>query len=67
MFLSDAEADAIDEQIGRLESQTGAQPVTLVIGTSDTCVELPWKAFAIGAALGTFAVVPDHPVEERGV
>ena len=57
MFLSDAEADAIDEQIGRLESQTGVQPVTAVIDKSDTYVELPWKAFALGAALAGFAVV----------
>ena len=57
MFLSDAEADAIDEQISRLESRTGVQLVTAVIGKSDTYVELPWKAFALGAALAAFAVV----------
>ncbi len=57
MFLSDAEADAIDAQIGRLESRTGVQVVTAVIGKSDTYVELPWKAFALGAALAGFAVV----------
>ncbi len=57
MFLSDAEADAIDAQIGRLESRTGVQVVTAAIGKSDTYVELPWKAFALGAALAGFAVV----------
>jgi putative membrane protein len=57
MFLSHAEADAIDAQIGRLESQTGVQLVTAVIGKSDTYVELPWKAFALGAALAAFVVV----------
>lgn len=36
MFLSDAEADAIDAQIGRLESRTGVQVVTAVVGKSDT-------------------------------
>ena len=57
MFLSDAEVGAIDAQIGRLESQTGVQVVTAMIGRSDTYVELPWKAFALGAALAGFAVV----------
>jgi putative membrane protein len=57
MFLSDAEASAIDAQIGRLESRTGVQVVTAVIGKSDTYAELPWKAFALGAALAAFAVV----------
>jgi putative membrane protein len=57
MFLSDAEASAIDAQIGRLESRTGVQVATAVIGKSDTYVELPWKAFALGAALAAFAVV----------
>ena len=56
MFLSDAEADAIDAQIGRLESRTGVQVVTAVVGKSDTYVELPWKAFALGAAFAGFAV-----------
>ena len=57
MFLSNAEADAIDAQIGRLESRTGVQVVTAVVGKSDTYAELPWTAFALGAALGGFAVV----------
>ena len=57
MFLSDAEATAIDAQIGRLESRTGVQVVTATIGKSDTYVELPWKAFALGAALAGFVVV----------
>ena len=57
MFLSDAEADAIDAQIGRLESRTGVQVVTAVVGKSDTYVELPWTAFALGAAFAGFGVV----------
>jgi len=57
MFLSDAEAEAIDARIGRLESRTGVQVVTAAVGKSDTYVELPWKAFALGAALAGFAVV----------
>jgi len=57
MFLSDAESDLINAQIGRLESRTGVQVVTVVVGKSDTYAELPWKAFALGAALGGLAVV----------
>jgi putative membrane protein len=57
MFLNDAEADAITGQIGRLEARTGAQIVTAVVGKSDTYAELPWKAFALGAALAALAVV----------
>src|SRR5436190_14232315 len=57
MFLSDTEAAAIDSQIRRLESRTGVQVVTAAIGKADAYVELPWKAFALGAALAAFAVV----------
>jgi putative membrane protein len=57
MFLTDEEADAIDVRIGKLEARTGVQIVTAVVGKSDTYVELPWKAFAFGAALGGLAVV----------
>ena len=57
MFLSDAEAAAIDAQIGRLESRTGVQVVTAVVGKSDIYAELPWKAFALGAAIAGIAVV----------
>jgi putative membrane protein len=57
MFLTCAEADAIDSQIGRLESQTGVQVVTAVVGKSDTYAELPWAAFALGAAFAGFALV----------
>lgn len=57
MFLSDAESQAIHTQIGRLESRTGVQVMTAVVGKSDTYAELPWKAFALGAALSGFALV----------
>ena len=57
MFLSHAEADAIDAQILELESRTGVQVVTAIVGKSDTYVELPWKAFALGASIAAFGVV----------
>jgi putative membrane protein len=57
MFLTRAETDAIDQQTARLESRTGVEVVTAVIGKSDVYAELPWKAFALGASLAGFAAV----------
>jgi putative membrane protein len=57
MFLTRAEADAIDARTAGVEARTGAQVVTAVIGKADSYVELPWKAFALGAALAAFALV----------
>jgi putative membrane protein len=57
MFLSRAEADAIKALITTLEARTGVQVVTAVIGKADAYVELPWKAFALGAAVAGLGVV----------
>jgi putative membrane protein len=57
MFLSKAEADAIDAQVAGVESRTGVQVVTALVGKSDTYSELPWKAFALGASLAALGVV----------
>lgn len=57
MYLSTAEADAIDKQIGPMESRTGVQIVTAVVGKSDNYAELPWKAFGLGASLAGIAIV----------
>jgi putative membrane protein len=57
VFLSRTEADAIKALITALEARTGVQVVTAVIGKADAYVELPWKAFALGAALAGLGVV----------
>jgi putative membrane protein len=57
MFLSRSEADAIKALITALEARTGAQVVTAVIGKADAYVELPWKAFALGAVLAGLGIV----------
>jgi putative membrane protein len=57
MFLTTAEADAIDAAVARVEAHTGVQVVTAVVGKSDSYAELPWKAFALGASLAAFSVV----------
>ena len=57
MFLTEAEASAIDARVAAVESRTGVQIVTAIIGKSDTYAELPWKAFALGAVLAAFGLV----------
>lgn len=57
MYLTSAEADSIDAQVARVESRTGVQIVTAVVGKADNYLELPWKAFALGASIAAFGVV----------
>jgi putative membrane protein len=57
MYLTRAEADAIESRTAALEARTGTQVVTAVIGKADHYGELPWKAFALGVALAALAVV----------
>ena len=56
-FLDPGESAALEKEIAQLEAQTGVQLVTAVIGKADSYVELPWKAFALAAALAGLAVV----------
>src|SRR5438105_5670901 len=51
MLLSKAEADAITVRSAQLESRVGVQVIAAIIGKADAHVELPWKAFALGAVL----------------
>lgn len=48
--LSEQERRHLDQQVAYAEKRTGAQVVLAVIEKSDSYVELPWKAFALGAA-----------------
>lgn len=57
MFLTNAEASAIEAHIVRIEKRFGVQIVTAVVGKTDDYVELPWMAFALGATLAALAVV----------
>ncbi|HEY2864755.1 MAG TPA: TPM domain-containing protein [Casimicrobiaceae bacterium] len=56
-FLDPAESAAIEAQVAGLEAKTGVQLVSAIIGKSDSYVELPWKAFALGTALASLALV----------
>jgi len=49
-ILSDQERTQLDQRITEAEKRTGAQIVLAVIERSDSYAELPWKAFALGAA-----------------
>jgi len=68
-FLSDEERTKLDQRIADAETRTGAQIVLAVIGRSDNFAELPWKAFALGAAIAGPAaalVAMLHPVWTQG-
>lgn len=54
-FLSEQERIRLDERIAAAEKKTGAQIVLAVIERSDSYPELPWKAFAVGAATAGLA------------
>jgi putative membrane protein len=54
--LSDHEREHFDRRIADAEKRTGAQIVLAVVERSDVHAELPWKAFALGAALAGLAV-----------
>ena len=57
MYLTRSEADAIAQRTAVLEAHAGVQVVTAVVGKADHYVELPWKAFALGAVLAALVVV----------
>jgi uncharacterized membrane protein len=57
VFLTPAEADAIEARVARLEASTGVQAVTAIVGRSDPYPEILWKAFALGVAIAALAVV----------
>jgi len=56
MSLSQKERQQINTLVGAFESDTGIQAVAALTGKADAYPEIPWKAFAIGAALGALAV-----------
>lgn len=48
--------DNLDPRVAEVEKRTGVQIVVAVIEKSDSYPELPWKAFALGAAVAGLAV-----------
>ncbi len=56
-ILSDQERDVLNRRVADAEKRTGAQIVLAVVQRSDAYAELPWKAFALGAAAAGLAAV----------
>jgi len=54
--LSNKERSLLERSIARAEKLTGAQIVLAVIEKCDSYAEIPWKAFALGAAIAGFLV-----------
>src|SRR5258708_24828578 len=57
MSLNHTEAQSINARIGEIEVRTGVRVTTAIVARCDAYVELPWKAFALGASLAAFARV----------
>ncbi len=62
MLLTQQEQQKINELARQFEARSGAQAVAAVIGKADDYPDIPWKAFALGAALAALAVVADELV-----
>jgi putative membrane protein len=56
-ILTDQERIRLDRRVADVERRTGTQIVLAVIERSDTYAELPWKAFALGAAAAGLGAV----------
>ena len=56
-ILSDNDRTLLDRQIAEAEKQTGAQVVLASVVRSDSYVEIPWKAFAIGASVASLVTL----------
>ncbi|HXF67731.1 MAG TPA: TPM domain-containing protein [Burkholderiales bacterium] len=57
MFLDPAAQEAVKRRVAALESATGVEAVAAVVARADCYPEIPWKAFALGAALAALAAV----------
>lgn len=59
MPLTSEEKNRILRRVAEIEAQTGAEIVTALAARCDNYPEIPWKAFALGAALGALAVLAE--------
>lgn len=57
MQLTASEQQEINGRAASFEARTGVQVVAAVIGRCDAYPEIPWKAFALGAAVAACAMV----------
>jgi putative membrane protein len=56
-LLTIAEADTVNAEVGRAERSTGVEIVVVVALRASQYPQIPWKAFALGAALAALALV----------
>ncbi len=63
MALTAQEQREINELAQQFEATTGAQAVAAIVGKADEYPDIPWKAFALGAALAALAVVADEFID----
>lgn len=62
-ILSENDRNRLNGRIKDAEKRTDSQIVLAAIQRCDSYAELPWKAFALGAALaGLLMLIPDFPV-----
>jgi putative membrane protein len=58
--LKRAPSEDVEARVAEVEAATGVQVVLALIDKADTYLELPWRAFALGASLGaSIALVAD--------
>ena len=57
MYFSDDETQQLNARIRQLEKNTGVELVAAVVGKCDHYPEIPWKAFALGVAFSSLALL----------
>jgi putative membrane protein len=55
-ILNNQERSRLDKRVAEAEKRTGAQIVVAVVQRSDSYLELPWKAFALGVSVAGLLV-----------
>lgn len=72
MAFSDKEQQQINAIVRRFEADTGVEAVASVIQKADAYPEIPWKAYALGSAIGALLAIafkflrPDWGGESTG-
>ena len=57
MYFSEDEIQRLNAHIRQLEKNTGVELVAAVVGKCDHYPEIPWKAFALGVAFSSLALL----------
>ncbi|MBN2160782.1 MAG: TPM domain-containing protein [Spirochaetes bacterium] len=57
MYVNKEESDRLSKLIRKLEERTGMEFVAAVVGKCDSYPEIPWKAFAMAAAVSAILLL----------